>query len=174
MSQNESKRPGSATVEEFVAELERYGVTATRIGTGAVGDELASRLGDATVGVPLSWEGVGLPEAVNTTPTPSELEAATVGITEAALGVASYGSLALRQDAVGSEPISLFVDTHVAVLHEADIVPDMPAAFSSLGDAVRDAGDSFILATGPSATADMGALVQGAHGPKDVEVIVHA
>jgi L-lactate dehydrogenase complex protein LldG len=157
-----------------VAELEQYGVTATRTSTSAVGTELDDRVGEAAVGVSLSWDEVDLPDRVNTTPTPAELEAATVGVTEAAMGVASYGSLALRQDAVGSEPISLFVDTHVAVLHEADVVPDMPTAFSSLGAKVREQGDSFILATGPSATADMGALVQGAHGPKDVEVIIHA
>ncbi|MFW5900663.1 MAG: LUD domain-containing protein, partial [Halodesulfurarchaeum sp.] len=35
------------------------------------------------------------------------------------------------------------------------------------------AGDlSGILATGPSATADMGATVHGVHGPSEVHVIV--
>jgi L-lactate dehydrogenase complex protein LldG len=174
MSQNKTAGPEPAVVDEFVTELERYGVTATRVGTESVAGELASRVEDGAVGVPLSWDAVTLPAAVNTAPTPAELEAATLGITEAAIGVASYGSLALRQDRVGSEPISLFVDTHIAVLHKRDIVPDMSAAFSYLGDEVRELGDSFILATGPSATADMGALVQGAHGPKDVEVIVHS
>jgi L-lactate dehydrogenase complex protein LldG len=102
------------------------------------------------------------------------LEAATVGITQATLGVASYGSLALRQDTVGSEPISLFVDTHIAVVREQDIVPEMGDAFAALGEELQDMRDSYILATGPSATADMGALVQGAHGPKEVEVIIHS
>ena len=174
MSHNKTEPPTQATVEEFVAELERYNVAVTRTATAAVSDELADRRADGTVGVPLSRDGVSLPKAVNTAPTPTELESATVGITEASLGVASYGSLALRQDTAGSEPISLFVDTHVAVLYEGDIVPDMAAAFSSLGDELREQRDSFILATGPSATADMGALVQGAHGPKDVEVIIHS
>lgn len=174
MAQNEPKRSERATVDRFVAELERYGVAATRTETAAVGGMLEDRADGRTVGVDLSWGGVALPESVNTEPTPRDLEAATVGITEAALGVASYGSLALRQDTVGSEPISLFVDTHIAVIHEEDIVADMSDAFALLGEDLRELHDSFILATGPSATADMGALVQGAHGPKEVEVIIHS
>jgi L-lactate dehydrogenase complex protein LldG len=50
----------------------------------------------------------------------------------------------------------------------------MGDAFAALDEELQDMRDSFILATGPSATADMGALVQGAHGPKEVEVIIHS
>jgi L-lactate dehydrogenase complex protein LldG len=174
MSQNKPKHPGQATVDRFVEEMERYNVTVTRTGTEAVGETLEERADGTTVGVEFSWDGVSLPEHVNTEPTPRDLEAATVGITQATLGVASYGSLALRQDTVGSEPISLFVDTHIAVVREQDIVPEMGDAFAALGEELQDMRDSYILATGPSATADMGALVQGAHGPKEVEVIIHS
>jgi L-lactate dehydrogenase complex protein LldG len=48
----------------------------------------------------------------------------------------------------------------------------MPEAFDWLGDEFRAKRDSVVLATGPSATADMGALVQGAHGPKTVDIIL--
>jgi L-lactate dehydrogenase complex protein LldG len=174
MSQNEPKQPTQATVDRFVGEIERYDVSVTRRETAAVGEVLADRADETTVGVEFSRDGLTLPEAVTTDPTPTELEAATVGITEAMLGIASYGSLALRQDTVGSEPMSLFVDTHVAVIHEDDIVPEMGDAFAALDEALKDRRDSFILATGPSATADMGALVKGAHGPKAVEVIIHS
>lgn len=174
MSKNESEHSEQATVDRFIDELERYNVTATRTDTAAVGEKLEGLADETTIGVDFSWEGVTLPEQVNTEPTPRDIEAATVGITEAALGIASYGSLALRQDTVGSEPISLFVDTHIAVVHQDDIVAEMADAFTTLGEEIRDLHDSFILATGPSATADMGALVQGAHGPKAVEVIIHS
>jgi L-lactate dehydrogenase complex protein LldG len=48
----------------------------------------------------------------------------------------------------------------------------MPEAFSWLAEHVTSEGGSAIVATGPSATADMGALVKGAHGPKVVHVVV--
>lgn len=174
MAKNEPKPPEKDAVGRFIDELERYNVAATQTETAAVGETLEGLADETTVGVDFSQDGVSLPAQVNTEPTPGDLEAATVGITEATLGIASYGSLALRQDTVGSEPISLFVDTHIAVLHEDDIVAEMADAFTSLGEEIRDRRDSFILATGPSATADMGALVQGAHGPKEVEVIIHS
>ncbi|MFC7058313.1 LUD domain-containing protein [Halovenus salina] len=86
--------------------------------------------------------------------------------------MASYGSLVLEPDHAGSEPVSLFNDLHITVVREADILHDMAAAFDRLGDDLRAERGSAIIATGPSATADMGALVQGAHGPKRVEVLV--
>ncbi|PHQ46645.1 hypothetical protein DJ68_06205, partial [Halorubrum sp. C3] len=88
------------------------------------------------------------------------------------LGVAEYGSVALEADPAGTEPVSLFVDRHVVVLREADIVPDMPDAFDWLGPRARDESADVVFATGPSATADMGGLVHGAHGPKEVHVVL--
>jgi L-lactate dehydrogenase complex protein LldG len=115
---------------------------------------------------------VSFPESVTVDPTVAQLREATTGVTPAAGAVASYGTLLLRTDEFGSEPVSLFNDLHVAILDEDDILPDMTAAFEWLGGELRETPDSAVLATGPSATADMGALVQGAHGPKDVEVLV--
>jgi len=68
--------------------------------------------------------------------------------------------------------VSLFVDRHVAVLDEADVVPNMEAAFERFGAEIPDTYGDAIIATGPSATADMGALVKGAHGPSEVRVVV--
>ncbi len=67
--------------------------------------------------------------------------------------------------------MSLFPDLHVPVLRESDLVADMPTAIERLGPQLRE-GHSAIVATGPSATADMGSLVKGAHGPKDVHVLL--
>jgi L-lactate dehydrogenase complex protein LldG len=100
------------------------------------------------------------------------LDAATTGVTAAGLAIADYGSLLLRATPDGSEPVSLFPDLHVAVLRASDIVPDMETALSRFGEDCRDRRQSAIVATGPSATADMGALVRGAHGPTEVHVVV--
>lgn len=105
-------------------------------------------------------------------PTVEELRAARTGVTAAVLGVADYGSLLIENAPDGTEPVSLFPEKHVAVLRAEAIVPDMPAAFRWLGRALRERKASFVFATGPSATADMGALVRGAHGPKTVHVII--
>lgn len=139
---------------------------------GDVSETVAEVIEKPAIGTAVPWGGVALPEEVETEPTVDDLDAAVTGVTPATLAVAEYGSLVLRMDEHGSEPVSLFNDVHVAILRRSDIVPDMQAAFEWFGEELRESRDSAILATGPSATADMGALVQGAHGPKRVEVIV--
>lgn len=139
-------------------------------------DEVAAAVDDfltgPAVGVPLERDDVALPDAVTVDPTPAALEAATTGVTPAAFAVADYGSLVLPSNSAGSELVSLFVDRHVAVVDEADVVPDMEAAFDRFDAEIPDAYGDAIVATGPSATADMGALVKGAHGPSEVRVVV--
>ncbi len=158
--------------DRFASRAADFGVELTRVAPDEATAAIEAAIEGPAVGAPPGVEGVALPAGVTTDPTPAELNDAVTGVTGASLAVAEYGSVLLRADTRGSEPISLFVDRHVAVLREADIVPDMVAAFEWLGETVRATDDSVILATGPSATADMGALVQGAHGPKAVEVVV--
>ena len=157
---------------QFATQARSYGVELTEASPGEVAAAIASAIDPPAVGTPLPWDDVELPDGVETDPTPADIEGATTGVTAASLAIADYGSVVLRMDEAGSEPVSLFEDLHVAVLREADIVPDMQAAFEWFGEQLRETRGSAIIATGPSATADMGALVQGAHGPKHVEVIV--
>lgn len=168
---NDSPASGGS-LEQFQRVAREYDVDPQRVEPEALPDAIASVIEEPAVGTPLPWEDVSLPEGVQTEPTAADLERAVTGVTPASLAIASYGSLVLRADAYGSEPVSLFNDLHVAVLRETDIVPDMATALEWLGDELRETRDSAIIATGPSATADMGALVQGAHGPKRVEVFV--
>jgi len=161
-----------AGYDQFASVAREYGVELTRVPPGEVADAVEAAVDPPAVGTPLPWEGASLPDGVRTHPTPAELDAAVTGVTGAALAIAEYGTLVLRADDRASEPISLFNDRHVAVVHEDDIVPEMGDAFAWFGEELRETRDSAILATGPSATADMGALVQGAHGPKEVEVVV--
>lgn len=93
-------------------------------------------------------------------------------MTSAAFAAADYGSIILPSTDEGSELVSLFVDRHVAVLDEGDVVPDMAAAFERFGDEIPEVYGDAIIATGPSVTADMGALVTGAHGPSEMRVVV--
>ncbi|MXR50402.1 hypothetical protein GRX03_02110 [Halovenus sp. WSH3] len=170
MSQ-QTAEPATA-FEQFVTEIQRYDVGVTEVTPSEAADAIEGVIEQPAVGTALPFEGVELPDSVESEPTVGDLDAATTGVTAAELAIAEYGSIFLRTDELGSEPVSLFNDLHVAVLHADDIVQDMTAAFEHLGERARADRSSGILATGPSATADMGALVQGAHGPKRVELIL--
>lgn len=161
----------TSTVSVFAESLERLDVDWTRTSADTVESTLDSLIHGPAIGVSLP-DGLSLPESVTTNPTPAELRAAKTGITTASLAIADYGSLVLEATPEGAEQVSLFPDLHVAVLRADDVVPDMPAAFERLGPQFRETGGSAILATGPSATADMGELVKGAHGPKEVHVVI--
>lgn len=161
----------STTVERFETALDDLEVPVSHTTPAAFDETLGRVASDPVVGTPLPFEGVGLPAWVDDEPTPATLAAATTGVTAASLGVADYGSVVLPATPEGSEQVSLFPDRHVAVLRRADLVDSMGTAIDRLGPHLRDGG-SAIVATGPSATADMGALVTGAHGPKEVHVVL--
>ncbi|NUB93454.1 LUD domain-containing protein [Haloterrigena sp. SYSU A121-1] len=154
--------------EESLADLE---VPVTRTEPTALESALEEIVREPVIGTPLEFEGVALPDWIDDAPTPATLEAATTSVTSASFGIADYGSVVLPARPDGSEQVSLFPELHVPILRESDLVPDMPTAIDRLGPVLRDGG-SAILATGPSATADMGALVRGAHGPKAVHVVL--
>ncbi|WP_224335740.1 LUD domain-containing protein [Haloprofundus halobius] len=161
----------AGTLSAFERSLGRLDVDSTRTVADELDDALASVTLDPVVGAPLPFGGCSLPDWVRTDPTPAELDEAKTGVTAAELAVADYGSVVIRATPDATEQVSLFPDVHVAVVRAADVVPGMPEAFERLAEWTAD-GDSAIVATGPSATADMGALVKGAHGPKEVRVVV--
>ncbi|WP_433628173.1 LUD domain-containing protein [Halomicrococcus sp. NG-SE-24] len=159
-------------VAEFESSLRRLDVGRTKTTTDEFDDALADVVSRPAVGAPLPFDRVSLPDEVTVSPTPAELEASATGVTAANFAIASYGSVVIRATPEGTEPVSLFPDRHVAVVRKSDIVPGMTEAFERLGEDIRAGRDSAVIATGPSATADMGSLVRGAHGPKDVQVVV--
>jgi len=160
----------SDTLSAFVASVEDHHASVHRSAPDAVAGTVADLIDPPAVGVRLP-DGLGLPEGVATDPTPAELDAANTGVTAARLAIADYGTVVLESDAAGSEAVSLFPERHVAVVRAGDVVPGMREAIGRLGGRLRD-GASAVLATGPSATADMGDLVIGAHGPREVEVVL--
>lgn len=165
----------SSVVPSFAAALSDRGVRVRETTDAEVGSVLESAIDEPAVGVPLGNVPVDLAAldvAVTLDPTPTEIDEAATGITEATLGIAEYGSVVVRGGPDGEEPISLYPDRHIALVRAADIVPDMESAVAEIAASIRDGHRSHVIATGPSATADMGALVEGAHGPKSVTVVV--
>jgi L-lactate dehydrogenase complex protein LldG len=95
-----------------------------------------------------------------------------VGITDAFAGVAHSGSVCVCIDHDYAGFVSLLSRFHVAVLPAENIVERPADLFRPdclNGDGLRR---NFVFVTGPSATADMGPLVRGVHGPHRLHVIV--
>lgn len=157
-------------IAEFEASLERHSAILHRCRRENVADVLSELARAPTVGVPLPG-AADLPDHVITRPSAGDVDAARTGITPAVLGIAEYGSILLASDPDGTEAVSLYPEHHIAVLREENLCSRLREAFETLGPWLRD-GNSGVLATGPSATADMGELVLGAHGPREVDVVL--
>lgn len=166
----------TAATETFASSLGELGVEVREVEAEGVADALADLVEPPAVGVPLPHEGASLPDDVTLNPTPAEVRDAATGVSAARFAVADYGTLFLQSDAAGTEPVSLYPPHHVAVVAASDVEPDLDAAWDRLGDAYArgESGGvaSGVLATGVSATADMGSMVQGVHGPGAVSVVV--
>lgn len=103
----------------------------------------------------------------------TDLANADVGITEAFAGVAASGSLCVSADEGDTGYISLLARTHIAVVDAKTLVPRVTDLFRR-SDSFKAPGlaRNFVFVTGPSATADMGPLVRGVHGPHRLHIIV--
>lgn len=161
------------TVSRFASSLSGVGVELSRTEAAGFESALTELVDPPAVGAPLGIDGLSLADAgVNTEPTSGELRDAATGVTRVGKGIAAYGTLVLQSDAGGTEPTALYPPRHVGVLCESDIVSDVAAALDWLGDEFEAGRDSAVFATGASATADMGELVFGVHGPVDVQVLL--
>ncbi|QSG14834.1 LUD domain-containing protein [Halapricum desulfuricans] len=162
---------GDSTSERFTTALDELDV-GWRTTTAEALSETLTAFPEPIVGAPLPFEGISLPNAITRADDPESVKAAASGVTAGTLGIADYGSVLIESTPPEAELVSLYADTHVAVVRESDIVDSMTAALESLGPRLREGRGNAIVATGPSATADMGALVEGVHGPGDVHVVI--
>lgn len=157
----------------FEKSLASRSVGRTRTTSGGFTDALDGILDRPAVGTPLPYDGVSLDgTAVQTDPTPAQLTAARTGVTPVGGAIAEYGTVLVDSRPEGDELVGLYPERHVAALRESDLVPDVSAAIARLEESFAAGLDSMVLATGASATADMGETIQGVHGPKDVHVVV--
>lgn len=101
-------------------------------------------------------------------PRVDEFRAAPVGVTEAFAGVASTGSVCVEVSAGITGFASLIPRLHIAVVDSATIVAQPRDVITSNIGLESD----FVFITGPSATADMGPLVRGVHGPHKLHILV--
>jgi L-lactate dehydrogenase complex protein LldG len=158
----------AASVERVRRSPDRLAAAVARAAGGArkiavaASHDLPAELFDAVRRLPQAFAGRSK----------SELSTADVGVTEAFAGVARTGSVCVCLDHEFTGAISLLVRQHIAVLSAESIV-ERPADLLR-ADRLGGAGlrRNFVFVTGPSATADMGPLVRGVHGPHRLHVIV--
>lgn len=159
-------------VATFESSLDALELTWSRTPHAEFEDALADVVVEPAVGAPFPFDEPSLPRFVESTPSPSQLKTASTGVTAVGVAVAAYGSIVIQSRPAGDEPVSLYPEQHVAVLRASDLVADLTDALGWLGEEFDAGRESAVLATGPSATADMGDLVRGVHGPREVHVVI--
>jgi L-lactate utilization protein LutC len=101
-------------------------------------------------------------------------EAAQIGIGSAAYGIAESGAIVMICSACESRSLSLLPLTHIAVLNEEDIVPDLRSVSGAMSESLlHNRTSAWTLIAGPSKTADIEkVLITGVHGPKNFIVLI--
>lgn len=103
-------------------------------------------------------------------PDEAALAAGPVGVTDAFAGVAETGSVALSNVLGLNGPVSLFTHRHIVLLESWRMVARPRDLFTRTDWMEHMLNMVFI--TGPSATADMGKLVRGVHGPTWLDIVL--
>lgn len=170
-----------SSVDDLVDTLrDRLTASDTEV-TTCPADEVARRVGEALrdvgegpvvvpPGLPREWR----PEGVELRDDDEEADAReladfSAAVTGCAVAIAETGTIVLDAGAVsGRRLLSLVPDTHVCVVREEDIVPDVPQALAAITPT-----DALTFVSGPSATVDV-ELVRtvGVHGPRTLKVVV--
>jgi L-lactate dehydrogenase complex protein LldG len=109
---------------------------------------------------------------VITRPTNEQFSTVPVGITDAFCAIASTGSVCVSMSPGLTSPVSMLTRKHIVLVDGATILPRPSVLFSDEQREGKGRHRSFTYITGPSATADMGPLVRGVHGPGALHIIV--
>lgn len=166
----------------FIKEAEILGCRVYCINSGEAFNLMRRLIGfDRTI---LSWDFehiplVGLEDALSgegisiASPTDGRVR---VGLTGVDAALAATGSLALSSGEGKHRSTSLLPDLHIAVMTPDQIVPDMEtwlAQYKQWGLGTFSQPANIVLITGPSKTADIAQeLIKGAHGPREVHIIL--
>jgi L-lactate dehydrogenase complex protein LldG len=118
------------------------------------------------------FAGFARDSRVRANPTAEELVASAAGVTEAFAAVASTGSVCIDISFERTGMVSLLAPLQIAVVAAETIVPQPRDLFRADVLGGRGLDRDFVFVTGPSATADMGPLVRGVHGPHRLHVII--
>jgi len=172
----------SVLLEQFVTEARNAAATAEVVdhNAQALSSAILAKAGNAErilfappqIISPELFAPFATDRRVITEPDSGQMVHSAVGVTEAFGGVASTGSVCVDVNYQRTNAVSLLAPLHIVVLAAENIVPRLRDMFRP--DVLGGAGltRDFVFITGPSATADMGPLVRGVHGPHRLHVIV--
>lgn len=164
----QSAKNASATVERIPANAEALNASLEKSIEGdelvllSEPDDLDSRL----------FNQFKLNKKVITHPSVGQLRTVKVGVTDAFCAVASTGSVCVSVSKNLSSPASMLTRKHIVVVERNTIVPMPRNLFEEEYLDGKGLKRSFSFITGPSATADMGQLVRGVHGPGFLHIII--
>ena len=113
-----------------------------------------------------------LNDNVITEPTNEQLSKIKMGVTDAFCAVASTGSVCVSVTKNLSTHASMLTQKHIVIVDGKTIVQRPRDIFFDCYLGGKGLKRSFSIITGPSATADMGPLVRGVHGPRELHIII--
>lgn len=160
----------SEVVALFAERVADYRAVVERCGAEELVDRIAAALPAGRVVVPPGLSVQVLGAVVDDgTLTAAELDQIAAVVTEARVGIAETGTIVLdHAPDQGRRAISLVPDTHICVVREDQVVPDVPDAI-----AVLDPSRPQTWISGPSATSDIELdRVEGVHGPRTLHVLI--
>jgi L-lactate dehydrogenase complex protein LldG len=154
----------------FAQRVADYRATVTRAAPDEVTGAVRAALGNGTAVVVPDGLDCSIAGAVaDTGLDAAALDRVDAVVTGASLGIAATGTIVLEHGpGQGRRALSLVPDLHVCVVHEDQVVADVPAAVAALDPARPQTWIS-----GPSATSDIELdRVEGVHGPRNLHVIL--
>jgi len=104
----------------------------------------------------------------------TDLQNVKVGITLCEFLISRLGSIMVSSHQLSGRRLNVFPEIHVVVAYTTQLVPDLKDALAQLKIKYQNTVPSMItIITGPSRTADIEkTLVIGAHGPKEIYVLL--
>ena len=171
-------------LRRFITEAEALGCFVYQLTSNEAIEQIMDLLGeDKSV---LSWEEAQLPmdglhgmmESLGVAVAGHDDGDVRVGITGITAALAATGSLIVESGAGRYRSTSLLPDVHIALMRAEQILPDLESWEEAQRrdgyPAFRDSSYTTVI-SGPSKTADIAhQLVKGAHGPREVHVMILA
>ncbi len=119
-----------------------------------------------SAGLPVTWVDEGYQVA--------DMESADAGITGCECLVTQTGSILVTAASSGGRTLSVLPPHHVVIAHRSQVVADLSEALAVAKASHQGKQPAFLsFITGPSRTGDIEhTLVLGAHGPKQLTVIL--
>ena len=160
----------AAMLDLFAERVADYRASVTRCAAAELAATVTAALdGSRSVVVPSGLDLDVTGALVDDGLTHADLDAVDAVVTRAGVGIAETGTVVLDHGpGQGRRVITLLPDLHVCIVHEDQVVPDVPDALGRL-DPLRP--QTWI--SGPSATSDIElSRVEGVHGPRRLHVLL--